>query len=155
MTDILKIDPKMILKITTDGKGKKDILIFLAEQLAQAGYVKDTYKDGILKREEIYPTGLFTGAINVAVPHTDCIHVNEDSIAVGLLNRPVNFKAMDNPEKDVPVSIVMMLALQKAHGQITMLQKILALVKEQELLKNLLKMNDLQKIYQIISNYLK
>ena len=145
----------MILKITTDGKGKKDILIFLAEQLAQAGYVKDTYKDGILKREEIYPTGLFTGAINVAVPHTDCIHVNEDSIAVGLLNRPVNFKAMDNPEKDVPVSIVMMLALQEAHGQITMLQKIMALVKEQELLKNLLKMNDLQKIYQIISNYLK
>lgn len=155
MTDILKINPKMILKMNTDGKEKSDILSFLAEQLHQENYVKNTYKNGILKREGIYPTGLFTGAINVAVPHTDCIHVNEDAIAVGLLSRPVNFKAMDNPEKDVPVSIVIMLAIREAHGQITMLQKILALVKEQQILKNLLEINDTQKIYQIISNYLK
>jgi len=62
----------MIMRISTQGKSKQEVLTELADHLQAAGYVKESYADGILKREEIYPTGLTTGQINVAVPHTDC-----------------------------------------------------------------------------------
>lgn len=152
---MFKIDPKMILKVDTYKKDRIYVLSLLSKVLTDANYVKNTYADGILKREENYPTGLFTGHINVAVPHTDCIHVNEDAIAVGILSDPVIFRAMDDVTKSVPVSIIIMLALKEAHGQVAMLQKIIALVKEQQILKNILEIDNSQKVYKILSNYLK
>lgn len=154
MDGTLTIDPKMILKVDTKDKGKEEVLSLLADNLHQGGYVKDTYKEGILKRERIYPTGLFTGGINVAVPHTDCIHVNKDAIAVGILKDGILFKAMDNPESDVNVSIIIMIALKEAHGQIEMLQKIVSLVKKQDELKGILETDDAEAIYQVISSHL-
>lgn len=155
MEETLNFDAKLIFRIDTAGKDKADILSFLAERLVESGYVKDSYKEGILKRESVYPTGLFTGSVNVAVPHTDSVHVKEDAVAVGVLSQPILFKAMEDSQKDVAVSIVLMLALKEAHGQVKMLQKILALVKEQETLKELLKMQDVNRIYESISAYLK
>jgi galactitol PTS system EIIA component len=154
MSEMLAIDSKMIVKIDTKGKNKEDILSCLADNLQKGEYVKNTYKGGILKREAAYPTGLYTGGINVAVPHTDCVHVNKDAIAVGVLKEPVVFKAMDNPQKDIEVSIVIMIALKEAHGQVKMLQKILSLIKKQDQLKSILETDDTDRIYKIISNYL-
>jgi len=154
MSGTLTIDQKMILKIDTKDKSKEEVLSFLADNLHQGGYVKDTYKEGILKREEKYPTGLLTGGINVAVPHTDCIHVNKDAIALGVLKEAIVFKAMDNPERDVNVSIIIMIALKEAHGQIEMLPKILSLVKEQDELKGMLETDDVDAIYQVIFRHL-
>lgn len=144
----------MIMRISTQGKSKQEVLTELADHLQAAGYVKESYADGILKREEIYPTGLTTGQINVAVPHTDCAHVNQDAIAVGLLDDPVIFQAMDDPGRDVPVSIIIMLALKEAHGQIDMLQKVIALVKQQNDLKRMLTSVDTKDAYQVIAHYL-
>lgn len=154
MDEVLTIDPKMIVKLDSEKKTQTDILGFLADRLYHAGYVKKSYKAGILKREEVYPTGLLTGGINVAVPHTDCEHVNKAALAVAVLKEAVYFKAMDNPEREVGVSIVIMMALKEPHGQIEMLQKVLSLVKQQDELKTLLSTADENDIYQVIVNYL-
>jgi len=61
---------------------------------------------------------------------------------------------MDNPQKDIEVSIVIMIALKEAHGQVKMLQKILSLIKKQDQLKSILETDDTDRIYKIISNYL-
>ncbi|WP_110954975.1 PTS sugar transporter subunit IIA [Anaerosinus massiliensis] len=155
MEETLKFDSNLIFRIDTVDQEKTDVLSFLADRLEESGYVKDSYKEGILKRESVYPTGLFTGGINVAVPHTDSVHVKEDAVTVGVLSQPILFKAMEDSQKDVAVSIVLMLALKEPHGQVKMLQKILALVKEQETLKELLRMQDENRIYESISAYLK
>lgn len=155
MEETLKFDSNLIFRIDTVDKGKTDVLCFLADRLEEGGYVKDSYKEGILERESVYPTGLFTGSVNVAVPHTDSVHVKEDAVIVGVLSQPILFKAMEDSQKDVAVSIVLMLALKEPHGQVKMLQKILALVKEQETLKELLRMRDVNRIYESISAYLK
>ena len=154
MASTVKFNEDMVLRIDASGKQKQDALTILAEHLIDAGYVKDSYKDGILKREGIYPTGLFTGGVNVAVPHTDCVHVNQDAIAVGLLSEPIVFKAMDNPERDVDISIIVMLALKEPHGQIDMLQKVIALVKQQKELEKILNLKDTHQAYEIIASYL-
>ena len=154
MTMVEGFHEGLILRILTQGKTKQEVLTQLAEHLHEAGYVKASYADGILKREEIYPTGLSTGQINVAVPHTDCEHVNQDAVAVGLLDSPVTFKAMDDPSRDVPVSIIIMLALKEPHGQVEMLQKVIALVKQQDDLRRMLRAADTKEAYQVIAHYL-
>ena len=80
--------------------------------------------------------------------------MNQDAIAVGLLDDPVIFQAMDDPGRDVPVSIIIMLALKEAHGQIDMLQKVIALVKQQNDLKRMLTSVDTKDAYQVIAHYL-
>ncbi|MBU2700203.1 PTS system galactitol-specific IIA component [Sporomusaceae bacterium BoRhaA] len=154
MEEPLNIDKKMIFKIESNGKTREDILSFLAGKLLNAGYVKNDYEKGILNREKTYPTGLLTGGINVAVPHTDCIYVKKSALAVGILDTPVIFKSMDDPDKDIEVSIVIMIALNQPHGQIEMLQKIIQLIQKQDELEKLLKSNSLDNIHATILYYL-
>ena len=110
---ILKFDKPM-----TD----REVLSAMTDYLCEKGIVKDTYKQAILEREQSFPTGLKTGGINVAIPHADICHVNEAAICVAVLKTPAPFRAMDEPDNDVPVSLVIMLALTEAHGHIEMLQ---------------------------------
>jgi len=154
MDDGLCFNEKLIFKLSDEIDSKEIALSFLAEQLYAKKYVTEGYKKGILDREKIYPTGLFTGGINIAVPHTDCIHVRCDAFAMGILSKPLAFYAMDDPEREMDVNIIFMLALSQPHGQIAMLQKVLALVKEQEQLKQMINCKDVKTIYNICLKYL-
>ncbi len=89
----------------------REVLSAMTDYLCEKGIVKDTYKQAILEREQSFPTGLKTGGINVAIPHADICHVNEAAICVAVLKTPAPFRAMDEPDNDVPVSLVIMLAL--------------------------------------------
>ena len=61
---------------------------------------------------------------------------------------------MDDPSRDVPVSIIIMLALKEPHGQVEMLQKVIALVKQQDDLRRMLRAADTKEAYQVIAHYL-
>ena len=132
----------------------EEALSLMANHLYDKGYVKESYKDAILNRESEFPTGLFTGAINVAIPHADVNFVKEASIAVGILKNPIKFRAMDDPDKEIEVRLIIMLALKEAHGHIQMLQKVVSLIKNQDSIKEILSTDDLKKSYEIISKYL-
>ena len=94
----------------------REVLSAMTDYLCEKGIVKDTYKQAILEREQSFPTGLKTGGINVAIPHADICHVNEAAICVAVLKTPAPFRAMDEPDNDVPVSLVIMLALTTFTG---------------------------------------
>lgn len=40
----------------------------LSDKLEEKGYVKEGYADAVIRREQIYPTGLPTNIMKVAVP---------------------------------------------------------------------------------------
>lgn len=113
-------------------------LSFLADSLKKAGYVKEGYKEAILAREKQYPTGLPGGEINMAIPHTDYHLVNRTTVAVGILKNPVLFHSMDNVAHEIPVQVIIMLAIKEPHGQIKMLQNIIGLIRDHELLKSII-----------------
>ena len=72
-------------------------------------------------REASMPTGLpLGGDLNIAVPHTDPEHVVTPSLALATLVRPVSFGSMDDPDEQIPVGVVMMLALADKNAQIDM-----------------------------------
>lgn len=152
MSDI-KFSKSQIVKLeglTTD----VEVLSSMTDLLCQDGLVKDTYKQAILDREKVFPTGLYTGDINVAIPHADVEHVNEASICVGILDKPIKFHAMDEPDNSIDISLVIMLALKEAHGHIDMLTKVIGLIQDQEAVKEIIESNSQDIIYNIIEKYL-
>ena len=120
----------------------EDVIGQLADLLFEKGYVKDTYKKGVLDREKVYPTGLILGEKNIAIPHTEVCHVNKAAIAVAKLKNPVNFKYMADPKTDVSVSLVFMMAISDPKGHIPVLSKIMELVGDQNNLNTLIELND-------------
>ena len=152
MKDIT-FNEELILKIN----GKKqdmEVLAYMAEYLQSKGLVKDSYSKAITDREAEFPTGLFTGNINIAIPHADTEHVEKAAICVGVLEEPIIFRAMDDPDKELEIRLIIMLALKEAHGHIEMLQKVVELIKDQEALNKVIESSDSSIIYQIVSEKL-
>jgi PTS system galactitol-specific IIA component len=83
-----------------------------------------------LEREEKYPTGLYLGKINVAIPHTDPKHVKQTGVTVLTLDEPVFFNRMDDPSKSIPVNIVFLFAVSEENEYVQFLSKAVNLFDE-------------------------
>ena len=84
------------------------------------------------------PTGLPLGyALNVAIPHTDPEHVLKPGIALAVLEQPVNFANMEDPDEAVPVGFVFLLAINDKDKQIDMLQEIMDTIQSEAALASL------------------
>ncbi|MEG0077318.1 PTS sugar transporter subunit IIA [Anaerorhabdus sp.] len=141
--------------IVIDGElTKEEALEKMAMLLEEKKYVKNTYLNAILEREETYPTGIDTEGINVAIPHCDIANVNEAALCVGVLKHPIEFAKMDDPDTNIKVSMIIMMALTEPHGHIEMLRKIIALIQDQEVLSEIIKTDSPKTIYDLTKDKL-
>jgi len=88
-----------------------EVISFLSRQLEIHGYVNDGFLEAVLEREVNFPTGLYLGDINVAIPHTEIKYAKKSGVAIARLITPVNFRRMDYPDKEVEVSLVFLLSI--------------------------------------------
>lgn len=109
----------------------------LAARLEASGRVRASYREAVIAREAVMPTGLPLGAINVAIPHTDVEHVAKPGVALAVLRSPVSFASMDDPDERLDVRIVFALALTDKNAQIAMLQAIMELIQDEAVLARL------------------
>ncbi|MFD9902367.1 PTS sugar transporter subunit IIA [Mesorhizobium sp. NPDC059025] len=131
------IDPEAIL-LGVSADSNEAVIRQLASRLEALGYVKPSYADAVVKREQTMPTGLPLGlAENVAVPHTDPIHVNKAGVGLAVLSKPVDFANMEEPDEAVSVGIVFLLAINDKDKQIEMLQEIMGTIQSPEALASL------------------
>ncbi|WP_176557792.1 PTS sugar transporter subunit IIA [Sporolactobacillus terrae] len=114
-----------------------EALNFIAYELVKQNYVNDEFPKAVIARELKYPTGLPADGIKIAIPHTDSKYVKHTAIAIGVLKKPVQFSAMDDFSRKIDVEIIVMLAMKEPHGQIEMLQKVIALIQDQQLVKEI------------------
>ena len=91
---------------------KEDVIWKLYEKLLQNGKVKENFYEAVLEREREYPTGLKFEKWEVAIPHVSPEYVLESTIAIAVLDEPVEFKRMDD-ESSVHVNVVFNIALGK------------------------------------------
>jgi len=133
---------KLVEKIVVVPKLKCDtaeeVIITLSDELIKEDLVLPDYKNAILEREKTYPTALPSLPPCVAIPHADFQLVKKTSIAIATLEQPIIFHNMEAVKEEVEVQIVIMLAVAEAHGQIEMLQKVLAIVQDNALRKKIL-----------------
>ena len=71
-----------------------EFLSHISDELVAMGYVKESFKEAILKREEVFPTGIGTENYSIAIPHTDSEHVIKPGVAFVRFNNKCAFKEM-------------------------------------------------------------
>ena len=116
---------------------KEEVLTKLAGLLGKYGYVKESFYQALLEREESYPTGLQTSVIGVAIPHADTGHVIKPALAIATLEAPVFFQAMDNPQSKIPVELIIVMAVKEPAMQLKSLQKIMQILQDENTLTKL------------------
>lgn len=142
-----------LIFLDVDKDENVEVLEFMANELVDKGYVKPSFLEGVLEREKNYPTGLDTGDIKVAIPHTDSEHVLKSCISVAVLKETVVFKDMGDPNGKVDVDIVFMLAIAEPKNQVPILTKLMSVFSDKELLNNIYN-SDEKGIYKILKDLL-
>lgn len=120
----MRIDENLVafnIEASTD----QEAIDILANTMLKQGVVKESYIEAIKNREKEFSTALQLADMGVAIPHTDACHVNEASIAIGILDKPVEFSHMGMPEIKVPVEVMIMLGITEPHAQLELLQKLM------------------------------
>jgi len=126
------------------------VMHVLADLLYARGAVKPEYGDKVCERELKYPTGLPTAGVYVAIPHADAEWVNSSAIAVATLAEPVLFSNMADPQEELPVEIVMMLAIADASKQVQMLQQVVKVISNEAMLRALKSATDPAQVAQTL-----
>lgn len=109
----------------------------LAERLHAARLVEAEYGAATIERERHHATGLPTRPFPIAFPHADADGVVESALAVATLKRPVGFRNMADPDEELPVELVIMLANKSPEEQIATLRLLAELFGEPEKLAEL------------------
>lgn len=150
----ISFDSSLVVRIPGEGLTTEGVERALAGELERQGYAKDGFTNAILEREREYPTALDMGGMNVAMPHCDPSNVNKPAICMGVLEHPVSWRRMDDPESTCEVSLVCMLALTEAHAHLEMLQKVIALVQNQELIERIVAAASAEEAFALVGSQL-
>ncbi|MGB9840402.1 PTS sugar transporter subunit IIA [Thermovenabulum sp.] len=142
---------KNLIIIGLDVKDKLEAISQMATRLEDYGYVNNEYKNAVIEREKVFPTGLPTKGVGVAIPHTDIKYVNKSAIAIGVLKNPVLFNVMGNPEENVDVKLIFMLALKEPQLQINTLRDLVEIFQDENLLAEIANSDSEEKVIGIIS----
>lgn len=133
---------------------KESVLSQMSDVLYQNGFVKSTFKDAVIQREEEFATGLPTHLCSVAIPHTDVKHINNRTIGVAILEKEVPFVEMGTLDQQTDVKIVFMLAMDKVDDQLKLLQQLMQIFQSEEKLEQILRTKDRAALATIINEYL-
>lgn len=137
-------------------RSSSEVIGQLADHLLRRGKVHPSYRHAVEQRELEMPTGLpLEDGLAVAVPHTDPHHVIASGAAVATLREPVTFRSMDDPDKELPVRLVFMLALRNKEEQLEMLSAIGRLIQDNKTLQSLCEATESGQIYADIDRHLK
>ena len=142
---------KHYLAVSLSGSDDKEVLGKMAEAMFQEGYVTEGFHDAIIQREENFPTGLPTGEINVAIPHTDIVHNLTENVVVVRLDQPVTFHNMIAPDKEVQVSLLFFIINNSSSSQTNILAQLMDFFTSNGNLEALSKLDSEDKLYQYIT----
>jgi len=125
-TGVSNLLHKELILVGVEAANWQEVLTLLADQLYQAGYVRESYLQAVLERESQFPTGLRTAEVAVALPHTEKEHVLKPAVAVAILRHPVAFGEMGTEDQSVPAEIVFMLSILEPDEQVTWLSRLVS-----------------------------
>lgn len=131
-----------------------DAIAQLGARLQAGGFVKDSWVQATIEREKTFATGLPTPEVGVAIPHTDVEHVLQQAIAVGVLEKPVTFGEMGNPDSTVPVRIVCALAVAHSELLVTLLQRLAEMFQSPGVLRQIVEARSPAEIVEIFDHHI-
>jgi galactitol PTS system EIIA component len=122
----------------------REVIEILAGKMHAQGLVAADYGVQTWERETIHPTGLPTKPFCIAFPHADADGVSHSALGVAVLREPVIFQNMADPDEDLDVVLVFMLANRNPEEQIQTLRNLAVLFGQPEKLVELRDQTTLQ-----------
>jgi len=129
MAEAILSEALIELRITRSRK--EDVIRIMAAKLEAGEYVRCGYSEEVIRRKEIYATGLPT-VVPVAICHTETQHVNQSAMVVGTMASPVEFHEMGSPEKVIKAEIVFLLALKDPKSHHLFLERMAWVFKDRD-----------------------
>jgi galactitol PTS system EIIA component len=133
---LLQLKEDFVL-VNFEAPDAQTVIEALAEKLYASGMVSVDYGGQTVARELKHPTGLPTSPFCIAFPHADSEGVNHSSLAMASLRQPVSFKNMADPDEELQVYLVLMLANKSPEEQIQTLRNLAILFGQPEKLEAL------------------
>lgn len=127
---------KELIDLQVAVEDEDQLFAVIAKRLEQLGYVNSGYLEGIRGRENIFPTGLITEYLNVALPHSDTKYIERPFIYVARTTQPIKVKQMgDNQEMEV--RDLFFLGIKEPTKQVGLLQELMYLFQNQPFVSEL------------------
>lgn len=145
----MNFDKKLFL-LQQESTDKNELLKKMASELYEANCVNELYSEGILTREDEYPTGLEVNGIGIAIPHTDTDKVLKSQICFASVKDPIEFKDMTDKNNTIQVSAVFMLAMKESDQQISTLQNLVELFQNQASVEKLINTTDQEEVINLL-----
>lgn len=149
-TSLLK--PELVF-FDFEATDRVDLFTRLGVILAEKGYVKDTWLDAILEREDNYPTGLACETVQVALPHVDPEHLLKPYIAIVKPAAPVRFDGMAGSGPVDAQLVVNLGLLAHAEDQVGVLQAFLGIFIDANATKEIMAQTDAQAMIDAVVKY--
>ena len=151
LTDLL-MQEHILLNL--EARDAANVIEALVRVMSATGHVDLLYAEDVIEREKIFPTGLPTEPLRVAIPHADPDHVKKSAVGIAILNQPVEFGMMgtDGSER-VKTKIVILLAIKEQEKQVEMLQQLVTVIQSGELLTRLIEVQDAEQVVQLVKEY--
>ena len=126
ITNLLSIDS---IEIGSSYKDKDKLLKNAVKLMCRSGIINNEkeYLNSVLKREKESTTGVGNG---IAIPHGRCKAVDKAGLAAIVLNKPVEYEALDNK----PVELLFLIAAPEDKGNVHLeiLSKLAMMLMDQE-----------------------
>ena len=126
ITDLLSIDS---IEIGSSYKDKDELLKNAVKLMCRSGIINNEkeYLNSVLEREKESTTGVGNG---IAIPHGRCKAVDKAGLAAIVLNKPVEYEALDNK----PVELLFLIAAPEDKGNVHLeiLSKLAMILMDQE-----------------------
>lgn len=127
-----------IIKLDMQAGDSTEAIKVLGQLLVDNDYIKPSYIDGVLEREENFPTGLVLTNAGIAIPHASPNNnVLKNGIAAARLANSVKFYSMEDPEQQVDVNMIFILALANSNEHLEVLKKLFIALQNEALVKAL------------------
>lgn len=138
------LDPRLIAFLDVDSRD--DAIKALVDIINKAGKLEDknAFYNAIIEREKIVSTGIGMGA---AIPHAKLTGYNDFFIAIGILNKGLEWNALDG----APVRLILLIGGpdDKQTEYLQILSKLTHVIKDDQIRKKLLTMNSPEAMMEI------
>lgn len=141
---------KELIKVNLPCKNRNELFQMMHDEAFKHGYVERDFLEGLLSREDVFPTGIKLENYSVAIPHTEAEYIKEQFIAIIVPEKPISFKLMDDETQEEEVNLIFMLGLNKPHSQLEVLKELMGLIQEEETVKKIISSKDVNEIKSIL-----
>lgn len=142
------LDPRLVVFL--DVNNRDDALHQLVDKIAATGKLhegRDPFFNAIIEREKIVSTGIGMG---VAIPHAKLPGYQQFFIAIGILQKPVDWNSLDH----APVRVVFMIGGpdDKQTEYLQILSSLTKMIKSEEKRKKLFNLNDPKAVIELFKS---